>query len=116
MEKIIVYEKPTCTTCRSLAKILYDKGISYEKVDYYVYPFTKVKLKNLIKKMGVPASELLRRTDSVYKDLDLRHKNYSDDELIELMVLHPDLVQRPIVEMGNRAVLARPPHRVNELF
>jgi arsenate reductase (glutaredoxin) len=116
MEKIIVYEKPTCTTCRSLSKILYDKGIKYEKVDYYVYPFSKEKLKMLLKKMNIPASELLRRTDRVYKELDLRNKIYSDDELIELMVLHPDLVQRPIVEKGDKAVLARPPYKVNELF
>lgn len=116
MNKVTVYEKHACTTCRAVAKILFQNGIPYEQIDYFVYPFTKVKLKNLLKKMDIPASGLLRKTDKMYKELDLSHKHYSEDEIIELMVLQPDLIQRPIVEMGSKAVLARPPERVNLLF
>jgi arsenate reductase (glutaredoxin) len=116
MEKITVYEKPTCTTCRSVSKILFEKGISYDKVNYYIHPFSKTRLKNLIKKMGIPASELLRKNETIYRELDLKHKLYTDDELIELMVSQPDLIQRPIVEKGDKAVLARPPEKILELF
>jgi arsenate reductase (glutaredoxin) len=116
MEKITIYLKPTCTTCRSVVKILFDMGVKFDKVDYYIHPFTREKLKALLKKMDIPASELLRRTDRVYKELDLRHKTYSDDEIIELMIRHPDIIQRPIVEKGNKAVLARPPKKIKELF
>ncbi len=116
MDKITVYEKHSCTTCRAVSNILFQKGIPYEQIDYYVYPFTKVKLKNLLKKMNIPASGLLRKTDKMYKQLDLAHKNYTEDDIIELLVLEPDLIQRPIVEMGSKAVLARPAERVNLLF
>lgn len=116
MHKVTIYEKHSCTTCRAVAKILFQKGIKYEQIDYYVYPFSKSKLKNLLKKMDIGAKELLRRTEKMYKELDLGHKKYSDDEIIELLVLQPDLIQRPIVEFGEKAVLARPPEKVNNLF
>jgi arsenate reductase (glutaredoxin) len=116
MEKITIYQKPTCSTCRSVSKILFDMGVKFDKVDYYIHPFTKEKLKVLLKKMHMPASELLRRTDRIYKELDLAHKEYTDNEIIELMIRHPDIIQRPIVEKGNKAVLARPPKRIKELF
>ncbi len=116
MHKVIIYEKHSCTTCRAVAKILFQKGIKYEQIDYYVHPFTKGKLKHLLEKMDIGANELLRKTDKMYKELDLGHKQYSDDEIIELLVLQPDLIQRPIVEYGEKAVLARPPEKVNKLF
>jgi arsenate reductase (glutaredoxin) len=116
MEKLTIYEKPTCTTCRSVAKILFDLGISFDKVDYYIHPFTKSKLKDLLAKMDIPASELLRKSDRLYKELDLKNKIYSDDEIIDLMVLHPDIIQRPIVEKGDKAVLGRPPEKIRTLL
>lgn len=116
MEKIIVYEKPTCTTCRNLFKVLTEKGIDFDKVDYYIEPFTKTKLKNLLKKMNMKPSELLRKNDSAYKDLKLSEKNFSEDEILNLMVENPDLVQRPIVEKGEKAILARPVEKVFEIL
>ncbi|GAB6283531.1 MAG: arsenate reductase family protein [Ignavibacterium sp.] len=116
MEKIIVYEKPTCTTCRNLFKILTEKGIDFDKVDYYIEPFTKTKLKNLLKKMNMKPSELLRENDRAFKDLKLNEKNFSEDEILNLMVENPDLVQRPIVEKGEKAILARPVEKVFEIL
>ena len=116
MEKITVYEKPTCTTCRKVAKALIENGIDFEKVNYYIEPFSKTKLQSLLKKMKMKPSEVLRKNEKVYKNLKIKEKNYSEDQILDLMVKHPDLVQRPIVEKGSKAILARPPERIRQLF
>ncbi len=116
MEQITVYEKPTCTTCRKVSKILIDKGVDFDKVNYYIEPFSKSKLKSLLKKMNIKPEELLRKNENAYKELDIKNKKYSGEEILNLMINNPDLVQRPIVEMGDKAVLARPPEKINELF
>jgi arsenate reductase len=66
--------------------------------------------------MGIKPRELLRTSESIYRELELGKKKSSDDELIKLMVKHPDLIQRPIVERGNRAVLGRPTENVKALL
>ena len=116
MQKITVYEKPTCTTCRKVAKELIDNGVDFEKVNYYVEPFSKTKLQSLLKKMKMKPSEILRKNEKVYKDLKFREKNYTENQILDLMIKHFDLVQRPIVEKGSKAILARPPERIFELF
>lgn len=116
MSKITVYEKPTCTTCRKVSKIFSDNGVDFEKVNYYVEPFSKSQLRSLLKKMKMKPSELLRTKEEVYKQLKMKERNFSEDEILDLMIKHPDLVQRPIVEKGNKAILARPAEKINELF
>ncbi|MGQ0763722.1 MAG: ArsC/Spx/MgsR family protein [Acidobacteriota bacterium] len=74
------------------------------------------KLRELLKKMGLKPRELLRTSESVYRELNLGKSELSDDEIIALMVKHPDLIQRPIVERGNRAVLGRPTENVKALL
>ena len=115
-KKITVYEKPTCTKCRQTNKILNESGSEYEKVNYFETPFTAKKLTELVKKLGMPASELLRKSEKVYRELGLSKAELTDKEVISLMVKHPDLIQRPIVEKGSKAVLGRPPENVNELI
>ena len=114
--KITVYEKPTCTTCRKLTKKLTENGIDFEKVNYYVEPFTKEKLSALLKKMNMQPSELIRRKGDTYKKLDLKNNAYTEAQLLDFMINNHDLVERPIVEKGAKAVLARPIDRVDELF
>ncbi len=87
-----------------------------ESVNYYLEPLSKAKLKELIKKMGIKASELFRTKEEIYKKLKLTGRDVSDDEAIELMVKHPDLIQRPIVEKGNLAILARPAEKLKEIL
>lgn len=116
MSKITVYEKPTCTTCRKVANILIENGVDFEKVNYYVDPFSKSKLLLLLKKMNMNPSEILRKKEEIYKDLKFAEKNYTEEQVLDLMIKYPDLVQRPIVEKGNKAILARPPEKINELF
>lgn len=116
MAKITVYEKPTCTTCRKVTKFLVENGVDFEKVNYYIEPFTKSQLQSLLKKMKMKPSELLRTKEEIYKKLKIKEKNFSENQILELMIRHPELVQRPIVEKGSKAVLARPPEKIRELF
>jgi len=114
--KITVYQKPTCTTCRQVYKALKESGVDFDAVDYYVDPIPKDKLQSLLKKMGLSPRELLRRNEPIYKELGLAGREMSDAELVDLMVSHPDLIQRPIVEKGARAILARPAERLKEII
>lgn len=108
MNKITIYQKPTCTTCRQVYAALKDAEVDFDAVNYYTDPISKSKLKELVKKMGISARELFRTKEDIYKELKLAGKELSDDEAVELMVKHPDLIQRPIVEKGAKAILARP--------
>ena len=85
-------------------------------MNYYLEPFTKAQLKTLIGKMKMQPSELLRKNEKAYKELDFKNKNYSETQILAMMIKNPDLVQRPIIEKGKKAILARPPERINELF
>ena len=116
MAKITIYQKPSCTTCQQVYAALKEANVDLESVDYYVQPIPKAKLKELLKKMGLSASELLRSKEEIYKTLKLAEKKLSEEEIIDLMVKHPDLIQRPIVEKGSKAVLARPAERLKEIF
>jgi arsenate reductase len=114
--KITVYQKPTCTTCRQVYNALKESGVDFDAVNYYIEPIPKAKLKELLKKMGLKARDLLRSKEDIYKELKLGEKERSEDELIDLMVKHPDLIQRPIVEKGSKAILARPAERLKEIL
>ena len=116
MAQITVYQKPTCTTCREVYATLKENGVDFEAVDYYLDPIPKTKLKELLQKMGLSASGILRTKEPIYKELKLSEKKLSDNELIDLMVKHPDLIQRPIVEKGAKAILARPAERIKEIL
>ena len=97
-------------------KLLRESGIPYEKINYYIEPLSRKKLTELLGKMNMKPRDLLRKGEAVYKELGLAEDKFSDSELIALMIEHPDLIQRPIVERGDRAVLGRPTENVKELL
>ena len=97
-------------------KLLRESGIPFEKINYYIEPLTKKKLTELVRKMNIKPRDLVRKSEPIYKELGLTSGQFSDAELIGLMVEHPDLLQRPIVERGDRAVLGRPTEKVKELL
>jgi arsenate reductase len=97
-------------------KLLRESGIPFEKVNYYIEPLSRKKLTELLRKMKLKPRDLLRKSEPVYKELGLAKDEFSDSELIDLMIEHPDLLQRPIVERGERAVLGRPTENVKELL
>jgi arsenate reductase (glutaredoxin) len=114
--KLTVYEKPTCTKCREMDRLLRESGIDFDKVNYYLQPIGKTKLTELIRKLGMKPRELLRTSEPIYRQLGLAKGDFTDEQIISLMVEHPDLIQRPIVERGDRAVLGRPTENVKQLL
>ena len=116
METITIYEKSTCTKCRAAIKILDKSGVEYRKVLYHDTTLTKEKLTELIKKLGFTPRELLRIKEPVYAKMGLIDMNLSDSDIIDLMLKYPDLIQRPILERGDRAIIGRPPERINEFL
>jgi arsenate reductase len=114
--KITIYQKPTCTTCRQVHAALKDAGVDFDAVNYYTDPLPRTKLEDLVRKMKIPVRDLLRTKEPIYKELRLGERELSDAQLLDLMVKHPDLIQRPIVEKGARAILARPAERLREIL
>jgi len=96
--------------------MLKDSGVDFNAVDYYVDPIPKPRLLELLKKMQMAPRQLLRTKETIYKTLKLGDRDLSDDEIVDLMVKHPDLIQRPIVENGARAILARPAERLKKIL
>lgn len=115
-DKIKVYQKPTCSKCRATIGILKDRGADFESINYYEQRLTEKELRKLIDRLGIAPRDLLRKGEPVYRDLGLAKRELTDEELIRLMVENPDLIQRPIVVKGDRAVLARPPETVDLLL
>jgi arsenate reductase len=116
MAEVTIYQKPTCSTCRQAVQLLKESGKPFTTVNYYERPFTKAQLKNLLKKAGLSPKDILRTKEDVYKELGLAKKELSDDEWLEVLIAHPDLIQRPSVEKGEKVILARPAESVKELL
>jgi arsenate reductase (glutaredoxin) len=90
------------------------KKIPYRYREYTEAPLTKSELTKVVRMLGVKAATLLRKNDPAYKDRGLTGSE-SDAAVIELMVAHPTLLQRPIGILGNRAVVGRPPEALLDL-
>ncbi len=114
--KITIYQKPTCTTCKEVYKILKEKNVDFNAVNYYIEPISKEKLKSLLKKMNMNATDILRTKELIYTELKIAEQNLNNDKLIELMSQYPDLIQRPIVETETKAILARPSKKIKEIL
>jgi len=112
MSDVIVYEKRTCTTCRKVADLLRSRGIEYDDVQYHVEGISAQRIRELLAMAAISAAEALRMREEGAAELaDAR-----EDEIVAAMAQRPELLQRPIVVRGDRAVLARPPEKVLELF
>jgi arsenate reductase len=116
MEKLTVYQKPTCSTCRQALALLREAKAKFVTIDYFATPLSTATLRRLIQKLGITPRQLLRTNEDAYKKLQLDEQEPSDEELIRLMVLYPELIQRPIIEKGDKAVLGRPPENVKALL
>lgn len=98
-----------------MAKAFRENGVEYEQVNYFVDELTEEKLHSLLKKAKLEPQEVLRKGEKIYKELNLKDETDAD-KLIKLIVENPSLLQRPIVEVGNQAVLARPIEKALELI
>jgi arsenate reductase len=111
---LVVYEKPTCSNCRRLARILEERGIAFDRVDYHLEPLPLERLRALLAKAAVRPRDALRAKEPGAQAL--LDAGASDEEILAAMADQPELLQRPIVERGDRAVLARPAERVLDLL
>ncbi|SDJ60067.1 arsenate reductase (glutaredoxin) [Microbulbifer yueqingensis] len=111
-----IYHNPRCSKSRQTLQLLQDKGVEPEVVLYLETPPDAATLRELLKKLGIDARELLRTGEDAYKELGLKDRDLAEDDLIRAMAEHPKLIQRPIVVKGERAVLGRPPENVLELL
>lgn len=110
---ITVYEKRTCTTCRNLAALLAERGVDFDRVEYHVEGLTEPEIRELLRKAGISAAEGLRMREDGAREL---RDAGDEDAIVAAMVERPELLQRPIVVNGDRAVLARPVERVLEIL
>lgn len=113
---LMVYEKPTCSTCRKLRELLARHRVDFESIDYPTTGIAEDELRALLRKIGCRPHEVLRMREPLVKEMDLQHTEMPDDQLIALISANPQLLQRPIVVRGDRALLARPVERVLELL
>lgn len=104
---VIVYHNPKCSKSRATLDLIAQQGIMPKVIRYLETPMDAVQLKALLKKLDLGARQLLREEDA-YQDLNLSDLSLTEEVLINAMVQHPELIQRPIVEVGEHAVIARP--------
>jgi arsenate reductase len=116
MSSLTIYQKPTCSTCRTVMTRLNEAGIDYDAINYIIEPPSRSKLAELVRKTGRPARDLMRTKEPEYRQLGLDDQSLADDRLIDAMAEHPSLIQRPILEYGDRAALARPAERIDEVI
>lgn len=113
---ITIYHNPRCSKSRQTLALLIDRGVNPEIVLYLDNPPSVELLSDIITKLGFGnARDLIRKGESIYKELDLKNES-DDDKLIQAMSDHPKLIERPIVIKGEKAVLGRPPENVKDLI
>jgi arsenate reductase len=114
--RVALYHNPRCSKSRQALELLRGRGIEPEIILYLERPPTRARLKALLDMLGIGARELLRKSEDAYKSLKLADPGLSDAKLIQAMVEHPILIERPIAVAGRRAVIGRPPEKVLEIL
>jgi arsenate reductase (glutaredoxin) len=113
--KARIYHNPRCSKSRATLALLQERGVELDVVEYLKTPPSKTQLETLLKKLDMTAGELIRKSEQAFKDSG-KDASAPEDELVELMLQHPILIERPIVEIGDDARIGRPPERVLELI
>jgi arsenate reductase len=113
--KVILYHKPTCGTCQKVLKALHNKGVEIHAVEYLKTPPSETELAAILKKLKMEPEELARRKEPLFEE-KFAGKSLSRSQWLKVLHENPVLIERPIVVMGDRAVVARPPERLAELF
>jgi arsenate reductase len=115
-QKVTIFHNPRCSKSRSALEILRAAGIEPEVVEYLQKPPSATELGRIVEMLGCAPRDLMRKGEQEYEDLHLDDPKLTPSQLLETMVRHPILIERPIVVKGNRAVVGRPPERVRELL
>ena len=112
---IKIYHNPRCRKSREALKYIEDKGASFEVIQYLQNPLTGQELSNLINKLNISPIDLIRKEEALWKT-QFKDKNLDKEALIDLMIKEPRLMQRPIIEFQDMAVIARPIIALENLF
>ena len=112
---VVIYHNTRCSKSRSACEIVAGRGIDARIVEYLKTPPGKDELRELLKKLGMKPSELVRRGEEVFKE-NYAGKSLDEEQWLDALVAHPVLIERPIVVRGDRAVIGRPPEKVIELL
>jgi arsenate reductase (glutaredoxin) len=113
---ITIYHNPACGTSRSTLALIRDSGFEPEIVQYLKTPPTKARLRELVKSMGVPVRDILRQKGTPFDELGLGDPKWTDDQLLDFIVDHPILLNRPIVATPVGTRLCRPAEQVLEIL
>ena len=113
---VTIYHNPKCSKSRQTLELLSAKGITPTIIEYIKIPPTVEKLKEILSQLGIAPRDLMRKKEDIYKELELGILSLSDKDLIDLMIEHPILIERPIVIANGKAVLGRPPEQVLDIL
>ena len=116
MSTITIYHNPACGTSRNTLALIRNSGAEPEVIEYLKTPPTKARLQELLKAMGISARELLREKGTPYAELGLGDAKWSEDELLDFMLQHPVLMNRPVVVTPLGARLCRPSEAVLDIL
>ena len=109
---ITIYHNPKCSKSRQTLKLLEEQATGIDVIEYLKNPPTVKKLKEILSLLKISPRELMRKKETEYKELMLSNSHLSDKDLIESMIKHPILIERPIVLANGKAALGRPPENV----
>lgn len=116
MTDLTLYHNPRCSKSRGALELLEARGLTPTVVRYLETPLSAAQIKALLGKLGISARQLLRSGEEEYKTLNLADASLSEQQLIDAIAAHPKLMERPILEVGDKAVIGRPPENVRELL
>ncbi|TWD44739.1 arsenate reductase (glutaredoxin) [Pseudomonas sp. SJZ131] len=116
MTDLTLYHNPRCSKSRGALELLEARGLTPNVVRYLETPLDAAQLQGLLNKLGITARELLRTGEDEYKTLNLADATLTEAQLIAAIAAHPKLMERPILEVGDKAVIGRPPENVLELL
>jgi len=115
-QKVRVFHNPNCSKCRLTMDILNDKGVDTTVVEYLNTPPNKDELNEILNLLGVEPRELMRKHEAPYAENNLDNTELTRDQLIQAMMDHPILIERPIIINGNKATIGRPPEKVLDIL
>jgi len=113
---VTIFHNPACETSRNTLALIRNSGVEPEIVLYLEAPPSKEQLKKLIKDMSVPVRDVLREKGTPYAELDLANPKWSDEDLLDFMLAHPILINRPIVVTSLGSKLCRPSEVVLDIL
>jgi len=113
---LTIYHNPRCSKSRATLGLLVDKGLSPTLVEYLKQGLTVAEIKRLLDALGMPASQVIRRGEKVYRDHGLNADGMTNDQLIAAIADNPILLERPIVSDGDKAIIGSPPENVLALL